>query len=66
MKKIKIGKMGLFATPDSVDVIIDWIERHPADQKASLYTAMGMTWNLLSELVDESGESNDSNTNNDD
>jgi len=65
MKKIKIVKMGLFATPDSADVITDWIERHPADQKASLYTVMGMTWNLLSEVVAKSGESNDSDTNND-
>ena len=48
---MKIGKMGLFATPESVEVIQEWIEAHPPEDRAHLYTAMGMTWNFLAELV---------------
>ena len=49
---LKIAKMGFFATPDSVEVITDWIERHNPEERAHLYTLMGMTWNFLSEAVD--------------
>lgn len=48
---MKIGKMGLFATPESVEVIQEWIEAHPPEERIHLYTAMGMTWNFLAELV---------------
>lgn len=48
---MKIGKMGLFATPESVEVIQEWIARHPPEDRAHLYCCMGMTWNFLAELV---------------
>ena len=49
---MKIGKMGLFATPESVKEIEDWIELHPKEERMAMYTVMGMTWNFLSEAVE--------------
>lgn len=55
-QKINIGKMGLCATPESVQVIQDWIESHPENEQAALWTVMGMTWNFLAEFVDKAQE----------
>lgn len=66
-QKIVIGKMNLFATPNSIKDIEDWIERHCPEERAHLYTAMYMTWNYLSEVVkqaQEFGENNGTNSTN--
>lgn len=54
--KLKISKMGLFSTPASLEVIQEWIESHPKDVQVHLWTAMGMTWNFLSETIDKFNE----------
>lgn len=56
MKKFKLSKMGLFATPDSVDALQEYIERFNADEKVVAYTIMGLTWNLCSELTNQEEE----------
>ena len=56
MSKLHIGKMGMCATPDNVNAITDWIEKHPAAEKVHLYTVMGMTWNFLSDMVEAHNE----------
>ena len=38
--------INLFATPDSWEKLQDWIERHPQEERAHLYTAACMAWNL--------------------
>ena len=37
--------------PESVEEIQKWIEAHPKDKRAHLYTIMGMTWNFLADMV---------------
>jgi hypothetical protein len=48
---IRISKMGLFHTPQSVSEIEEWILKHPKENQAALWTAMGMTWNFLAEAA---------------
>ncbi len=50
-QKVVITKMALFHTPESVEEIQKWIEAHPKDERAHLYTIMGMTWNFLADMV---------------
>jgi len=38
---------GLFATPESMDVINDWIERHEPEDRIHLYTLQGMYYNFI-------------------
>lgn len=52
----KLTKNGLFATPESQENLIDWIERLSGGEKIVAYTVMGMTWNLCSKLVSEDSE----------
>lgn len=49
---MNITKMKLFATPESVKHIEDWIMMHPREEQMRLWTVMGMTWNLLADAVD--------------
>lgn len=55
---LKVAKMALFYTPKNVEEIQNWIEAHPKDERAHLYTAMGMTWNFLAELIERHNELN--------
>jgi hypothetical protein len=50
---MKIATHGLFHTPASMDEIIAWIERFPADTRPALLTAAMMTWNYLATQVNE-------------
>ena len=50
---MKIEPIGLFNTPDNWKTIEDWIERHPAEERAHLWTAAGMAWNLAADLTKE-------------
>jgi hypothetical protein len=56
---IQIQKIGLFHTPASQDELLDWIESLSSDEKLVAMTAMGMTWNLLAELINKSLENTD-------
>lgn len=42
--------IGLFRTPEDWSYIEAWIERHPAEDRAHLWTAAGMTWNLATSI----------------
>ncbi len=55
-QKIKVSKMAMFHTPESLEYILDWIEGHPAEERAHLYVVMGMTWNFLADLINKTGE----------
>ncbi len=50
---MNIKPIGLFNTPDSWSVIEQWIEAHPAEERAHLWTAAGMAWNLAASLQKE-------------
>jgi hypothetical protein len=45
-KETKLQPVGLFRTPDSFKEIEEWIDGHSKEEKAHLYTAAIMTWNL--------------------
>jgi len=55
-QKIKVSKMALFHTPNTVEEIQNWIEGHSAEEKAHLYVVMGMTWNFLADFINKTGE----------
>lgn len=46
---MKIDKVALFATPDSVDALQAWLDGLPNDVRGHAMTAAYMTWNLLAE-----------------
>ena len=50
---MKIKENGMFASPESFKVIEDWIEAHPSTDRAHLYTAAMMAWNLAAKLTSE-------------
>lgn len=55
MKVIK--PCNLFATPDSLQDLQAWIDKHPADQRPHLVTAAYMMWNYLAgELCPDADE----------
>ena len=56
MTHILIEPQGLFATPKSVDELQKWIELHPPQDRIHLYTASGMTWNVLAESMNDYGD----------
>lgn len=41
------GYHGIFSKRDSIAEVQDYIEQFPSDQKAGLYTVMGLTLNTL-------------------
>ena len=56
----KISKMQLFATPDDWDTIEHWIDLHPKEDRAHLWAAAGMTWNLAVEMFGPEAQSEQS------
>ena len=44
---------GLFNTPESFEVIEEWINSHPAEDRIHLWTAAMMTWNYAAKLIAE-------------
>jgi hypothetical protein len=48
-----IKPSGLFATPDSVEALNEYIEGFSKSEKASAYVVSGMTWNLCASRSNE-------------
>jgi hypothetical protein len=44
---------GFFNTPESFDVIEDWINRHPKEDRIHLMTAAMMTWNYACKVAND-------------
>jgi hypothetical protein len=44
---------GLFNTPESFDVIEEWINRHPKEERVYLMTAAMMTWNYACKVAND-------------
>ena len=42
-----IKKCDMFATPETLQDLQKWIDKHPADQRIHLTTAAYMMWNYL-------------------
>lgn len=53
--KVSNLKAGLFHTPETYQEIHDWIEKHPPEQRISLYTVMGMTLNMTVKVLKNDG-----------
>ena len=51
MQSLKITKMELIHSPESVEAIQQWIDLHPPKDRAAMLTVMGMTWNFLADMV---------------
>lgn len=47
MKSAIIQTQGLFHTPESMEELEKWIEKHPPEERGRLYTAVWMFNNLL-------------------
>lgn len=41
----------MFYTPENQQYILDWIDKHPPNDRPHLITVMMMTWNYLAEKV---------------
>tara|TARA_R100000951_G_scaffold108976_1_gene105632 strand:- start:16510 stop:16668 length:159 start_codon:yes stop_codon:yes gene_type:complete len=48
---MKLEPMGIISTPESWKQLSDWIEAHAPEERAHLWTAAGMAWNLAAELT---------------
>ncbi len=48
---VKYGYSGLFYAPKNVSEIYDWIDSHSPEDRAHLYTVVGMTCNFYSGLL---------------
>lgn len=46
----------MFHTPESLDELMAWVERHSPEDRAHLYTAVMMTWNLAAKLTTPTDE----------
>jgi len=44
---------GMFNTPESFDVIEEWINRHPKEDRIFLMTAAMMTWNYACKVAND-------------
>ena len=49
---MKLKYINLFGTPANWRDLQSWIERHPVSERAHLYTAACMAWNLACYLQD--------------
>jgi len=49
-----LGKVELFHTPDSTDMLLAWIDNLPHDCRANALTAAMMCWNLCAEITKRS------------
>jgi hypothetical protein len=48
---MNIQPIGMIHTPESWNQLGDWIEAHEPSERAHLWTAAGMAWNLAAELT---------------
>lgn len=46
-----IKPIGLFHTPKDWPELQDWIERHSPEERAHLWTAACMAWNLAAKIT---------------
>ena len=53
MKISILEKCGLIHTPESMEALMQWIEKLNGSERAVAMVAAGMAWNLASETVDE-------------
>ena len=51
---MEVKKMGLFATPKTMDELMQWIENLSGGERVAAMTAMGMTWNFMADTVNNS------------
>lgn len=49
---MKLTPSNFFHTPENLDELMRWIERHSSEDRAHLMTAVMMTWNLAAKLTD--------------
>lgn len=49
---MKLKYINMFNTPEDWPALQDWIERHLPEDRAHLYTAACMAWNLAVYLQD--------------
>jgi hypothetical protein len=49
---------GMFYTPKNVDELMSWCENYSGSERIIAMTAMGMTWNLCSEIYAEHASNN--------
>ena len=60
-----LKKVGIVATPESVEALHEWINLHTGPERIIAYTAAFMAWNLAAELTkprsqcDQKGEGDD-------
>ena len=48
---MNIRPIEIINTPESWEQLSDWIEAHAPSERAHLWTAAGMAWNLAAELT---------------
>lgn len=48
---MNIQPIGMIHTPESWKQLEDWIEAHEPSERAHLWTAAGMAWNLAAQLT---------------
>jgi hypothetical protein len=48
-----LEKCGLIHTPESMEALLQWIEKLNGSERAVAMVAAGMAWNLASSIVDE-------------
>ena len=60
-KMPNIKEMEIFSTPEKISVVEDFIAQHPQEQRVSLYTAMGMTWNYIASQISKHNDEGDKN-----
>ena len=53
-----IGKVGLFATPESMDSFQDYLGKFTGSEAVVANTCAFMAWNLASKIIDELLEEN--------
>ena len=51
--KNPISVSNLFATPENIEAMQDYVLKMNGAERIAAMTVMGMTWNLASKLVDE-------------
>jgi len=53
MKISILEKCGLIHTPESMEALMQWIEKLNGSERAVAMVAAGMAWNLASETVED-------------
>ena len=59
--KLKLRKMDLFYTPDSMDEVYAHIDRMPESARGEAVMAVAFTWNFMCELIESHNRFAESN-----